>query len=117
MLFRSDKLKIILPEIIGCESPVGQKWWSKFTELENLRNEIIHSKESKSKDRYSKLLSTSIIRKVEVHKEVIEFFGKEISIMKTELLDEYPNGFGYDYYKVKKMTYENFKKSIDVIRK
>lgn len=112
-----DKLKIILPEIIGCESPIRQKWWSKFTELENLRNEIIHSKESKSEDRYSKLLSTSIIRKVEVHKEVIEFFGKEISIMKTELLDEYPNGFGYDYYKVKKMTDENFKKSINVIRK
>lgn len=111
-----EKLKIILPEIIGCKSPTNQKWWTKFTELENLRNEIIHSKESKSEDRYSKLLSTSIIRKVEVHKEVIEFFGDEISVKKIELIDEYPNGFKHDYYKVKKMTDENFKNSIKVIR-
>jgi len=110
-----EKLKIFLPEIIGCDSPINQKWWTKFTELENLRNEIIHSKESKSEDRYSKLLSTSIIRKVEVHKEVIEFFGDEISVKKIDLIDEYPNGFKYDYYKVKKMTDENFKNSLKVI--
>jgi hypothetical protein len=111
-----EKLKIFLPEIIGCTSPTNRKWWTKFTELENLRNEIIHSKESKSEERYSKLLSSSIIRKVEVHKEVIEFFGTEIAVNKVELIDEYPNGFQHDYYKVKKMTHENFKRSIKVIK-
>ena len=111
-----DKLKIVIPEILNCENPTTQKWWTKFTELENLRNEIIHSKESKSEDRYSKLLSTSIISKVEVHKQVIEFFGKAISENKLELIDEYPNGFGHDYYKVKKMNDQRFKDAIKVIR-
>jgi hypothetical protein len=111
-----DKLKIHLPSIIGCDKPTTQTWWSVFTDLENLRNEIAHSKESKSEDRYSKLLSTSVVKTVEVHKKVIEFFGSEISTKKIELIDEYPNGFGHDYYKVKKMTDANFKKSIKTLR-
>ena len=110
-----EKLKKILPEIIGCQSPEMQKWWPIFTELEDLRDEIIHCKESKSEDRYSKLLSTSIIKKVEVHKEVFEFFGNEISTRKKELLDEYPNGFGHDYYNVKKLSDVDYKKSIEEI--
>lgn len=110
-----DKLKIVIPEILNCEDPTTQKWWAKFTELENLRDEIIHSKESKSEDRYSKLLSTSIISKIEVHKQVIEFFGDAISKNKLELIDEYPNGFGHDYYKVQKMNDKKFKETTKVI--
>lgn len=110
-----EKLKIILPLILNSASPTQQKWWAKFTELENLRNEIIHSKDSKSEDRYSKLLSSSIFRKVEIHKEVIEFFGQAINANKKELLDEYPNGFGYDTYRVKKANEENFNRSVEVV--
>lgn len=111
-----DKLKIVIPEILGCDNPTTQKWWTKFTELENLRKEIIHSKESKSEDRYSKLLSTSIISKVEAHKQVIEFFGEAISKNKLELIDEFPNGFGHDYYKVKKLDNKRFNEAIKVIQ-
>lgn len=110
-----DKLKVILPAILGCNSPTQEKWWAKFTELENLRNEIIHSKDSKSEDRYSKLLSTSLIRKVDVHKDVIQYFGDIINKSKKDLLDEYPNGFGFDTYKVKKTNDENFKRSCAVV--
>ena len=50
-------------------------WWhqnqsDQNQQLENLRVEIIPGKESKLEDRYSKLLSTSNIRKSEVHKKV-----------------------------------------------
>ena len=110
-----DKLKKILPDVLGCASPTQEKWWNKFTELENLRNEIIHSKDSKSEDRYSKLLSTSIIRKVDVHKDVVQYYGNIINQNKKDLLDEYPNGFGFDTYKVKKANDENFKQSSEVV--
>jgi hypothetical protein len=111
-----DKLKKILPEVLSCESPTQQKWWEPFTKLESLRNEIVHSKDSKSEDRYSKLLSSRIFKIVQIHKEVIEFFGKCIHDSDNSLLDEYPNGFGYDTYKVKKMKDANFKKSMDVLK-
>ncbi len=110
-----DKLKIILPTILECASPTQEKWWEKFTELENLRDEIIHSKDSKSEDRYSKLLSTSLIRKVDVHKDVIQYYGNIINRNKKDLLDEYPNGFGFDIYKVKKVNDENFKQSCEAV--
>lgn len=110
-----DKLKVILPTILGCASPIQEKWWEKFTELENLRDEIIHSKDSKSEDRYSKLLSTSLIRKVDVHKDVIKYYGNIINKNKKDLLDEYPNGFGFDTYKVKKTNDENFRRSSEVV--
>lgn len=109
------KLKDILPSILGCTSPTQEKWWTKFTELENLRNEIIHSKDSKSEDRYSKLLSTSLIRKVDVHKDVIQYYGNIINKKKKDLLDEYPNGFGFDTFKVKKTNDENFKRRCELL--
>lgn len=111
-----DKFKKNLPEILDSDNPCEEKWWTRFTELENLRNEIIHSKESKSEERYSKLLSSKIFKKVEVHKEVIEFFGKYIKQNKYKLLDDYPNNFGFDSYKVKLMSKENFYRSVKVIR-
>jgi len=111
-----DKLKKILPEILDSDNPCEEKWWTIFTGLENLRDEIIHSKGSKSEDRYSKLLSSKIFNIVAVHKSVIIFFGKFINENKKELLDEYPNNFNYDTYKVRFMTKENFDKSRKVIR-
>jgi hypothetical protein len=62
-------------------------------------------------------LASTVFKKIEIHKNVIEYFGKFINDKNTELLDEYPNGFGYDTFKVKKVTDENFKKSIEVLKK
>lgn len=111
-----EKLKIILPNVLSCESPCQQKWWQPFTKLEDLRNEIMHSKDSKSEDRYSNLLSSKIFKIIQIHKEVIEFFGKSIYESDNSLLDEFPNGFGFDTYKVKKVKDANFKKSMGVIQ-
>ncbi len=110
------KLKKNLTEILSTDNPCDQKWWSKFTELENLRDWIIHSKESKSEERYATLLSTTIFKKVEIHKKVIEFYGKYISEYKKELLDDYPYNFGYDIYKINQMSKEDFDKSVKIIR-
>jgi hypothetical protein len=111
-----DKLKKNIPEILDSDNPCKERWWTRFIELENLRNEIIHSKESKSEDRYSKLLSSKIFKIVEVHKEVIEFFGRFIQQNKQELLDDYPNKFGFDTYKVRLISKEDFEKSVRVIK-
>lgn len=104
------KLKEILPEIIGCKSPNKETWWTNFKELEDLRNEIIHSKESKSENRYSKLLSAKIEAKILSHRQLIEYFGKAISQSKPELLDKFPNGFGQDYYHIKTRKHSDFEK-------
>ncbi len=61
------------------------------------------------------VLSTSIIRKVDVHKDVVQYYGNIINQNKKDLLDEYPNGFGFDTYKVKKTNDENFKRSSKVV--
>ena len=82
-----------------------------FTELENLRNEIIHTKQSKSEERYAKLLSKSVFDVVKNHKKIIQFYGEHISRYKTELLEEYPYEFGFDDVIPGLMTNKNYWKS------
>lgn len=110
-----EKLKTILPAIIGCDNPCSQSWWTKYTQLEALRDEIVHSKETKSEDRYSKMLSVKIKDKILTHKQIIEFFGKEISLNKPELLDIFPNGFGQDYYHIKIKKSDEFEKDLKLL--
>jgi hypothetical protein len=56
----TEKLKFILPEILNCEKPTTKSLiWQRFIELEKLRKEIIHSKKSKSEDRYLSLIHIS----------------------------------------------------------
>lgn len=111
----TEKLKSILPEILNCDKLTTKPLvWQKFIELEKLRDEIIHSKESKAENRYSSLLSSSLFQIIENHKEVIKFFGEAIHTKKSELLDEYPNGFGFDSYRVNKVSDEKFKKSSEI---
>ena len=88
--------------------PSREDWWISFTELENLRNEIIHTKQSKSEERYAKLLSESIFNIVRNHKNIIKFYGEHISRYKTELLEEFPYEFDYDDVIPGLMTDKNY---------
>jgi len=106
-----DKFKLILKDIINTSDPTKEDWWYDFIRLEDLRNEIIHTKQSKSENRYSKLLCKDIFSIIENHKAIIKFYGKFIEMNKKELLEEYPYDFDYDDYLPGLMTSKNFEKS------
>lgn len=91
-----DKLKIILTKVLSTPSPVDQKWWQRFIGLEQIRNEIIHAKQSKTQERYSQFLSNKNFELIEVNKEIITWYGSFISNNLRSHLIEYPFGFGHD---------------------
>tara|TARA_R110000744_G_C19322848_1_gene557797 strand:- start:113 stop:1528 length:1416 start_codon:yes stop_codon:yes gene_type:complete len=106
-----EKFKKIIRTILNTPDPSREDWWISFTELENLRNEIIHTKQSKSEERYAKLLSESIFNIVRNHKNIIKFYGEHISRYKTELLEEFPYEFDYDDVIPGLMTDKNYLES------
>ncbi len=67
-----------------------------FLKLKRLRDKIIHAVESKSNERYSKLLEKEIFKIIESHIDVIRFFGKWSTENKHYLLNKLPYGFGFD---------------------
>jgi hypothetical protein len=91
-----DKLKNHLKDILETPDITKTIWWDKFIKLEEIRNEIIHTKPSKSEDRYSKLLEHKVFEIIKVHKTIIEYFGKYINENHKVLLDEFPYNFGFD---------------------
>lgn len=91
-----DKFKNILKDILSTPDITKTNWWNSFVELEDIRNEIVHSKPSKSEDRYSKLLEKKIFKIIEVNKIIIKYYGEFISENKKYLLNEFPYEFGYD---------------------
>jgi hypothetical protein len=103
-----DKFKIILPEILDMPDVTKSKWWSTFIELENLRNEIVHSKPSKSEDRYSSLLEKGVFKLIRNHRLVIKFYGNFIFQNKKRLLEEYPYNMGFDEVYPGIMTEKNY---------
>lgn len=103
-----DKFKIILPEILNTTDVSLTKWWSTFIELENLRNEIVHSKPSKSEDRYSALLEKRVFKLIKIHKMVIKYFGNYILQNKRSLLEEFPYNMGRDEVYPGLMTEKNY---------
>ena len=103
-----DKFKIILPDILDIHDVTKSIWWSTFIELENLRNEIIHSKPSKSEDRYSSLLKKDIFKMIRNYKLVIEFYGNFIFKNKKSLLEKYPYNMGFDEVYPGIMTAKNY---------
>ncbi|MDI9312285.1 MAG: hypothetical protein QM535_18895 [Limnohabitans sp.] len=110
-----DKFKIILKNILQTPDVSKTNWWNTFIKLEDLRNEIIHSKPSKSENRYSKLLEKEIFDQIKVHKKIIEYYGKYIIENQNFLLNEFPYNFGYDDVSPTIMTGENFEKAYNSI--
>jgi len=70
----STKVKEILPKVIGCPKPSEQKFWSDFKSLENLRNDIVHSKSKSSAETLSELFSDDLAKYLRSVSDLIEFF-------------------------------------------
>jgi len=111
-----EKLKKILAEILNTPDVSKEKWWNSFVKLEEIRNEIIHTKQSKSESRYSTLLCKDIFELIKSHKEVINFYGYYIAKNKQDLLNEFPYEFGYDEFYPNLTNKESFEKSVKVLR-
>jgi hypothetical protein len=109
-------LKKIVSEILQTPEVSKEKWWSNFIKLEEIRNEIIHTKQSISESRYSQLLSKNIFDIIETHKEIINYYGCYIAKNKQDLLNEFPYEFGYDEFYPNLTNKESFEKSIKVLR-
>ena len=107
-----DKFKLILKSIFETSDPTKEKWWDEFIDLENLRDEVVHTKQAKSEDRYSQLLSKKIFRTISVHREIIKFYGYYISKNKKELLKEFPYDFGYDEFQPALMTKAHYEEGL-----
>jgi len=106
-----EKLKSVIPAIIGTPSPVKQKWWDVFIELENLRDEIIHTKNSKAEARYSMLIDARIFKTVSVHNEIVSYYAEVLRDARSYLMNEFPIGVGCDEVMPGIMTDANFTKS------
>tara|TARA_Y100001933_G_scaffold265081_1_gene335088 strand:- start:18986 stop:19468 length:483 start_codon:yes stop_codon:yes gene_type:complete len=111
-----QKFEKIIRSILNTPDPSRENRWMSFTELENLRNEIMHTKQSRSEERYAKLLSHSIFDIISNHKTIIQYYGGHIADYKSGLLEEYPYEFGYDDVIPGLMTDEDYRKSPKSIR-
>lgn len=111
-----EKLKKILSEILDTPDVSKEKWWNSFIKLEEIRNEIIHTKQSKSENRYSQLLKREIFDIIQTHKEIIHYYGYYIAKNKQDLLNEFPYDFGYDGFYPNLTNKESLDKSIKTLR-
>ncbi len=104
-----EKLRQILPQSIQSPDPCAESWWNDFIALEEIRNEIIHTKQHKSIERYSSFLTSRIFTLIEVNKKIIRFYGEYIGIFNPQLLNEFPFDFGTDTLWPAFMSDEDFK--------
>ena len=91
-----DKLKLFLVQVLDTPNPSQEPWCSFFIDLEEIRDEVIHTKQSKSEDRYSQFLTKRIFKIIEVHKIIIRYYAKFINDSGESLLNQVPYNFGYD---------------------
>lgn len=73
----TDKVSKILPDIYRCDSPAKKSFWGNFKKLEELRNEIIHSKSSSTSQVLSELLSSDIDKYVKSCEALLKFFFEQ----------------------------------------
>lgn len=74
-----EKLSEILTDIYQVKNLRGQKVWSSFTKLEQLRHDIIHQKSIQRTDFYKKYFDGDIFRVCESGEEIIKFFYEKHS--------------------------------------
>jgi len=111
----SDKYTKVLPEILKIDSPSSQPFWSKFKELESIRNDIIHQKTSikKSTDIDSgylaRLLQPKVFDNIEAGYELIAY------ICNANISHAFfPLGFGPAQISVEE--FEDFSKSFKLVK-
>lgn len=111
----SEKYTKILPEILNIEDPKKQIFWSKFKELESIRNEIIHQKTSLKKptDVDSKYLNTLL--QPHIFETINAGFELITYICNSDQSHTYfPLGFGPAQIKIKEL--EDFSKDFKLFR-
>ena len=106
-----DKLKSVIPPIVSVSTPVNEKWWSSFIELEDLRNEIIHTKNSKAEIRYSMFLNERLFKIVSVHNTIVSYYAKLFCEATSYTMNDFPINVGCDELIPGLMTDKNFRKS------
>ncbi|SDG54372.1 MULTISPECIES: hypothetical protein [unclassified Duganella] len=112
----SDKVAIFLPEILKCESPKGLSDWSKFKELEEIRNDIIHQKTVLKNGKDS---ADNIFLKKLMHKSIFDIIESGFSLIKFFCTKDvfhafFPMGFGG--VQIKPLEVENFSDQFELIR-
>jgi len=70
----TEKVSKILPAIYNCDSPEKNKFWGHFKKMEELRNDIVHSKSSTTSKVLAELLSNDIGKYVKSCEEMLKFF-------------------------------------------
>lgn len=91
-----EKLTVISEHILSAPAPQEQNWWARLKALQKIRNQSIHTIQSDSRVRYSRLLGKDIFKVIGVHKEVITFYGNFIAKNAPDMINSYPYGFGQD---------------------
>ena len=69
-----EKIQYILTDIYKTDKTDRQKWWGHFSNLEQLRNDIIHQKTVKNTEFYKDYFKEKIFEICKCPKEVIRFF-------------------------------------------
>ena len=92
----TDKLKEVMRDVYATPDPEQETWWQQLSDLQEIRDQTIHTKQHLSKDRYSKLLAQDIFDTIQVYKAIITFYGGYILKKDRYLINEFPYGFGYD---------------------
>jgi len=110
-----DKFKTILKEVLFTSNPADEAWWNDFIDLEEIRNEIIHTKQSKSEERYSFFLSARIFQVIGCNKVIIKYYGKYINEHLPHLLFDFPYDFGYDSVPASFMTNEEYMRHYEML--
>ncbi len=87
-----DKFKVIIRTILSTPDPSAEPWWQFFIQLEEIRDKIIHTKQSNSQERYSLFLSPKIFLIVEVSKSIVKWYGHYINTNLRRILDDFPFG-------------------------
>lgn len=111
-----DKLRSVIPALINRIKPVSEKWWSSFIELEDLRNEIIHTKHSRAEIRYSMFLNERVFKIVSVHNTIVSYYAKLFCDAKSHSINEFPINVGCDELMPGLMTDKNFINSYKGLR-
>ena len=78
----TDKFKSLLPDIYGCKQ-LPQRLFTKFKNLEKLRNSIIHQKSIESTDFMYDYFKADVLECIKAPEEIISYFQSNNSISTT----------------------------------
>jgi len=103
------KLKNILTDIYQTTNPETEDWWQDLAELQELRDQTIHTKQHFSQQRYSRLLSNDIFKIIGVYEVIINYYGEYIKLYDRHLINDFPYNFGFDQIYPSLMSERTFK--------